>query len=131
MLKVKLAKLRINVLPTDESMDLEQLNEFSRQLYQELQESNADEVKLISAGDSPKGAKGVEGLVAEVAVAFVAHYAPEIIELIRHWVKRSPERKVRLTSSISGKEVQVVISSNDLKTDDVNKIVGSLLASFG
>jgi len=127
----KLATLHISILPTDEPIEQDQLNEFGRQLYQELLDSNADEVKIIARGDSPIGAKGVEGLVAEIAVAFVAHYAPEVIDQIRRWVKRSPERKVKLTSSISGQEVAVTISSDDLKTEDVDKIVSSLLASFG
>jgi hypothetical protein len=64
-------------------------------------------------------------------VAFIAPFAPEIFKVITHWIRRSPERKVQLTSSASGKEVKVVISSEDLKTEDVDKIVDSLLASFG
>jgi hypothetical protein len=130
MTKGKLATLHIIVLPTDETLEQDQLNEFSRELYQELKESKADEVKMVPADSSPRGAKGIPAFV-EIAVAFVAPFAPDIFKLIRRWVKLSPERKVKLISTVSGKEVEVVISSDDLKTEDINKIVASLLASFG
>lgn len=130
MVDNKLAKLRIEVLPEDGSGDREHTDELMRQLYQELSELHIDHLEIKAKDAAPEGVKGMEGLAAEILVAFVAHYVPEVFTLIRRWVKRSPERKVKVVSSISGKEVEVMISSDDLKNEDVDKIVQSLLSSF-
>jgi hypothetical protein len=50
----KLVTFHIDVLPTDESLEQEQLDEFSRDLYQELKDSKAEDVKLASKGAVPR-----------------------------------------------------------------------------
>jgi hypothetical protein len=127
----RLATLHIQIINDEDELDQDQLDESNRELYQELKNTNADDVKLISE-TAPEGTKGgAEGIIIEIAVALAAHYAPEVIEQIRSWVTRSTNRKVKLIAKSSGKEVQVTISSSDLQKEEIDRIVNSILASAG
>jgi hypothetical protein len=129
MPKDKLAALRIQVLPFDETTDQNQIDEYSRGLYQELKDSKADEVKLISTGSVQRGAKG-DPAIAEIAVAFLAPFTPEIFNLIRSWVKRRPEVKVNITPKNTKKELRLTISSEQLANEDLEKIIKAVIASL-
>lgn len=127
----RFATLHIQIVNDDDELDQEEFDEVNRELVQELKNSNAEDIQMIS-GPAPEGTKGgAEGIIIEIAVALAAHYAPEVIEQIRGWVTRSKNRKVKLTAKSSGKEVQVTISSSDLPKDEMDRIINAVIASVG
>ena len=122
-----IAKLNIEILQSDEEDDPEFIDGLQRQLFQELSDLDVEEVQLKSEGETPEGSKGAEALPVEILVAFSVHFAPKVFEQLKNWVKRSPHRQVKLVSSFSGKEVAITISSEDLKTEEVNLIIKSMV----
>jgi hypothetical protein len=94
-----LIQLEINFHVDDDVSPLE-MERLTAGMRRELLQLDVESVDRISGGPAPAGAKGVELEALGALIVSIGQAAPvlgQVVEAIRAWTARSPNRTVKLT----------------------------------
>ena len=88
--------------------DQEELDRATRQLLDELRESDVKSADVVSAGAAPGGAKaaGAETLVM-LAVQVLPGMIPALFGLLRDWARRRQGRSVKVKAHFGDRELEL------------------------
>ena len=92
-------KLEINLHVDDDISPLE-LEELTAAMRRELLQFDVDSVDRVSAGPAPAGSRGIDVAAIGALVVSLGKATPvlgQVVEVIRAWAARSPQRTVKLT----------------------------------
>jgi hypothetical protein len=119
-------QLRVVVAP-EPGADAEETERLTRQLRSELRDLDVDDVALVSAGEVPLGAKGVDGAaLGELLVTMSASGGvfATVVATVRAWLgSRTGARTVKLT--IDGDTLELGGASDDERSVLVQAFVQS------
>lgn len=94
-----LNKLEINLHVDDDISPLE-LEELTAAMRRELLQYDVDSVDRVSGGPAPEGSRGIDVAAIGALVVSLGKATPvlgQVVEVIRAWAARSPNRTVKLT----------------------------------
>jgi hypothetical protein len=89
----------------------EDLDEMTRNLLSELQETDVESVELVSLGVAPQGSKGDPITIGTLAMTVMPAVLPEVINMIKAWAGRKEGRTVKF----KGKGIEFEGSAEDLE----------------
>jgi hypothetical protein len=93
----------------------EELDELTRQLLQELKQTDVESAGRIKGGSVPIGAKGDPITVASIAITVLPIVLPKIVEAVQAWIMRGSNRTVKFKGKVNGQAVDFEGSSDDLQ----------------
>jgi len=93
----------------------EELDELTRQLLQELKQTDVESAERIKGGSVPIGAKGDPITVASIAITVLPIVLPKIVETVQAWIMRGSNRTVKFKGKVNGQAVDFEGSSDDLQ----------------
>lgn len=94
-----------------------ELDELTRQLLRELQQTEVESVEMMRGELAPAGAKGDPVTTGAIAIAVLPAVLPKIVETIQGWVLRGSNRTVKF----KGKGIEFEGSP-----DELNKLLDKL-----
>jgi len=86
-------EFEIEILAKDSTE--EDLDMLTRNLLQELRESDVESVGLVSVGTAPEGSKGDPVTIGTLALGVLPAALPSVIALVQAWVMRGQGRTVK------------------------------------
>jgi len=86
-------ELEIEVLAKDATE--EDLDKLTRNLLQELRETDVESAHLVSIGTAPEGSKGDPVTIGTLALEVLPAVLPSVIALVQAWVMRGQGRTVK------------------------------------
>jgi hypothetical protein len=90
----------------------EDLDQITRNLLRELQESDVESVGLVSTGTAPKGSKAGETVtIGMLAMEVLPTFLPSVITLVQGWMTRGQGRIVKF----KGKGIEFEGSPEELQ----------------
>lgn len=93
------SELEIN-LAVDEEVSPREMEELTAAMRRELLLLDVQSVDRVSGGPAPEGAKGIELAAIGALIVNLGQATPvlgQVVEAIRAWTARSPNRTVKLT----------------------------------
>ena len=102
-------EIEIKILAKDATE--EDLDKMTRNLLQELKETNIESASLLSIGTAPKGSKGDAVTIGTLALEVLPVVLPSVIALVQAWVMRGQGRIVKF----KGKGIEFEGSPEELK----------------
>jgi hypothetical protein len=109
--------------------DAEELDDLTRNLRGEVEESDVERVALVPGGDVPEGAKA--GLVTargELNVTLKPASLPHFLGIVRDWLGRQNQR-VEIVATVGSSTFHINASAADVST--IMQALGNLTASQG
>lgn len=90
----------------------EDLDEITRNLLKDLQETNVESAKLLSVSETPAGSKAGETVtIGMLAMQVLPAVLPSVIGLVQAWIVRGPGRTVKF----KGKGIEFEGSPDELQ----------------
>lgn len=103
----------------------EELDEITRQLYDELRDLDVESVDLVSAGPAPEGTKTVDPItIGALAIAVLPTFMPKLVEFIQAWALRGQGRTIKFKGKVAGQAIEF-----EGQAEDLQKLVASLSKS--
>ena len=111
--------MKINPLPEDDEMHLEEL---THRLGNELKELDVEKVEVAKSGKAPEGTKGIPDVPVWgsllVTLATSSGVIPALVGTVQSWLKRHENRSV--TMEIRGDKLQVTGISSAQQHELIN-----------
>jgi len=102
-------ELEIEILAIDTSE--EDLDMMTRNLLEELQETDVVSANLLSVGSAPEGSKGDPVVLGKLAIETLPTVLPGVIALVQAWIARGQGRTVKF----KGKGIEFEGSPEELQ----------------
>ncbi len=116
----KTVALELQVSAVDATDD--ELDELTRNLLTELNESDVESAQLVKNDSAPAGTKSAEVVTAgAIAITVLPTVLPKIIEMIQAWVMRGHGRTVKFKGKVGGRMIEF-----EGAADDLQKILATL-----
>jgi hypothetical protein len=110
--------------------DANRLAELTRRLRSELRELPIEGVEGVVAGTLPAGAKGLDlTSLGELAVKVGPHVLAPVIGLIKGWIDRQPDQKLKVKIVVADRSVEIEHSQR-LSPAELNLLVRKLTSSL-
>ena len=104
--------------------DEEELDRATRQLLDEVRESDVKSAEVVSAGATPGGAKaaGTETL-GMLAVQVLTGMIPALIGLLRDWARRQQGRSVKVKTHFGDRELELEYPVESMTQEQLSQFV--------
>ena len=103
----------------------EELDEITRQLYDELRDLDVESVDLVQSGPAPEGTKTVDPItIGALAIAVLPTFMPKLVEFIQAWAMRGQGRTIKFKGKVAGQAIEF-----EGQAEDLQKLVTSLSKS--
>lgn len=125
----EMARLLIHVEAA--GADEEELDRLTRQLLDEVRESDVEAVGPIAAGPAPAGSKagGLES-IGLLAVQLAPAAIPALLGLLRDWAGRRSGRDVKLRAQLPGGEMELEYPVGSLSPEQLKVLVETVTGSL-
>jgi hypothetical protein len=111
-------------------IDPEQLDYITRQLRDEIRDVDVESVELIREGTVPEGAKVAEVVtLGALAIAVLPAALPKLMDVVRDWLMRGENRKVKIKTTVGDRSVEVDYSPETISKAELKDLVDTLTNS--
>ena len=120
-------EIQLNLLVQDTELDIDRLDELTRNLMRDLRDLGAEYVEQTRGGEIPEGAKGLESLlVGGLTLSALPQLLPKLFEFLQVWVQRPNTRTVKIKIE-NGPEVEFTPQKR-MTPDEIVELVKKLNA---
>jgi hypothetical protein len=112
--------LSLYIEPGD-AVDDDELDRITRRLRAEIQTLDVESVELLREESVPKGTKSAEAVtLGALVMAVLPVTVPPLLSLVKDWLERSKDRKVKIKTEVKGRPVELeysgALSQGELET---------------
>jgi len=95
--------------------DADELDQLTRQLLREIEETHVESAQLARSGNLPEGAKGEPITIGAILVTVLPAVLPKLVETVGAWAQRGNGRTVKYKGQIGENSFEFEGSSEDLQ----------------
>jgi hypothetical protein len=118
-------------LEMGEILDLDQLDQLTRQLQSEILEQGLGSAELVAGEEVPQGAKSADAVTwGMLAVSVLPSVLPKLVDYLQSWTMRAESRKVRVRSQIGEQSIELEYSPTTVSNKELKELVSILTGSM-
>jgi hypothetical protein len=115
-------------LDAGENVSQEMLHRLARQVYQDLNRTEADAVKWAESAEVPEGAKGIPLDINTIIVSLASAGAiTAIIQFLKDWSLRAEGRTVKIKTQIGDNSVELEYSPTATSEEELTAFAEKLI----
>ena len=111
--------------------DQEELDRLTRQLCDEINELDVEDVHLAEGPELPVGAKGDPITIGSIVVALAsAGVFTGLIELIKSWALRREGRTITIKAKVGDREVELAYSPAETSPEEMTQFLDAIMGTL-
>lgn len=112
-------------------VDQDELDRLTRQLCNEINELDVEDVYLAKGSELPVGAKGDPITVGSIVVALAsAGVFTGLVELIKSWALRREGRTITVRAKVGEREVELAYSPAETSPEEMIQFVDTVMGTL-
>ena len=112
-------------------LDLDQINQLTHQLKDEISEKDVFSVDFISEDSTPDGAKAADAVTwGMLGVSVLPSVLPMLIEFLQKWTMRGESRKLKVKAQNGDQLIELEYSPESVSNKELKELVSIIQAGM-